>query len=103
LQFPQLNHFTLMASEAEGQERADFQPKNILVPVDFSSLTPKALACARALAERFGGVVHLVHIAEPIPVVAGVDPMPIPIDNAARLSGLERDLAELEKQLPPGS
>jgi len=92
-----------MASEAEEKGRADFQPQNILVPVDFSSLTPKTLACAQILAQRFGAVVHLVHIAEPIPVVSGVDPVPIPIDNAARLSGLERDLAGLAKQLPPGS
>src|SRR6185369_9337812 len=92
-----------MASEAEDEGRADFQPQNILVPVDFSSLTRKTLACSQVLAQRFGGVIHLVHIAEPIPVVSGVDPVPIPIDNAARLSGLERDLAELAKQLPPHS
>jgi len=45
----------------------DLQPRNILVPVDFSAQSRQALAYARALAECFGAVAHLVHVFERVP------------------------------------
>lgn len=40
--------------------------KRILVPVDFSAGSKKAIACATGLARRHGASVSLVHVVEPI-------------------------------------
>ena len=37
-------------------------PKNILVPVDFSETSDRALAYAQGLAESFGARVHVLHV-----------------------------------------
>lgn len=37
-------------------------PKNILVPVDFSETSDRALEYAQALAEGFGARVHVLHV-----------------------------------------
>src|SRR5262249_51718187 len=92
-----------MASKTETLTPAEFQLKDILLPVDFSPLTAKALDCASFLWKRFGGVIHLVHVADPLPIIAGIDAMPFPIDDSNRISFLERDLANLANQLPAGS
>jgi nucleotide-binding universal stress UspA family protein len=57
----------LMAhSAAEGEPRNySFQLKNILVPIDFSEFSQKALAHAVPLAEKFGAKITLVHVVEP--------------------------------------
>src|SRR5579872_6429005 len=39
--------------------------KRILVPVDFSEASLKALTYAVPFAERFGATIHLVHVIEP--------------------------------------
>jgi nucleotide-binding universal stress UspA family protein len=41
------------------------QLKNILVPIDFSELSKKALRYAIPLAEKFGAKITLVHVLEP--------------------------------------
>lgn len=42
----------------------DGDPGSILVPVDFSEHSHRALGVARALAERSGATVHLIHVVE---------------------------------------
>lgn len=37
-------------------------PKNILVPVDFSETSDRALGYAQALAEAFGARIHVLHV-----------------------------------------
>ena len=89
--------------EAAERGRPEFQPKKILVPIDFSELSQKALVYAGACGERFGATVDLVHIAEPVPIFAGIDAVPIPVTDRKQLAILEHRLAELAKELPPNS
>ncbi|EEF62863.1 universal stress protein [Pedosphaera parvula] len=42
-----------------------FQLKNIMVPVDFSEFSKRALEYALPLAEKFGAKIILVHVIEP--------------------------------------
>lgn len=44
---------------------ADIRLKRILVPIDFSPLSTKALQYALRFAEEFGGEVMLLHVIEP--------------------------------------
>lgn len=96
-------HSRVMSAQAQAQEAVSFLPKNLLVPTDFSAESHKALNYAQAFVERFGSAVHLVHIVEPMPVVAGIEVAPMPIDYPKQLGTFERKLAELAKELPPGS
>src|SRR6185369_11984649 len=79
----------------------DFRPKQILVPVDFSGPSRKALKYAHAFAEGFGAIIHLVHIVEPVPVLVGIGaaPVPVPADDPKTLAEFERNLAKLTKEL----
>ena len=43
------------------------QIKNLLLTTDFSDEAKKAYAVAGALARRFGALIHLVHVARPMP------------------------------------
>jgi nucleotide-binding universal stress UspA family protein len=46
--------------------------RHILLPTDYSDLARNAAAYARALAEKYGATLHLVHVVERVPVaVAG--------------------------------
>ncbi len=43
-----------------------FQLKTLLVPVDFSACSDKAVEYARAFAEQFGAELMLLHVVEPV-------------------------------------
>ena len=49
----------------------------ILVPVDFTTSTVKALEYAKALAAQFGGTVCLLHVIERASFMSGIDDMPL--------------------------
>jgi nucleotide-binding universal stress UspA family protein len=80
----------------------DLQPRNILVPVDFSTQSHQALAYARALAECFGAVAHLVHIFERVPLMVGMEPVPPPLDFDRLRAESQQRLADYARELPPG-
>ncbi len=67
--------------------------KNILFATDFSSCSEAALPFARALASRFGSVVHLVHVLPPQPR------LPLMVDYVPELDAVlqesERKMADL--------
>jgi nucleotide-binding universal stress UspA family protein len=50
--------------------------QTILVPVDFSDVTPKVAQTATEMARAFGGKVILLHVAEPEPDFVGFEPGP---------------------------
>src|SRR5262245_52802460 len=49
------------------EDHAPIHLKRILVPVDFSVASTKALAYSFALARQFGAELILLHVVEPIP------------------------------------
>ena len=50
--------------------------KHLLVPVDFSDVTPRVLDCALALARALGARLTLLHVAPPDPAFIGYDTGP---------------------------
>ena len=75
--------------ESSPDKKACFQ--RILVPTDFSAPSMKALHYAKALA---GGAIQLLHVAEPLAGLVGVEPGPgIPSDDET----VANLVAELEK------
>jgi len=54
-----------------------FRLKNILVPVDFSECSNKAIQYAVPFAKQFGAEVLLLHLVEPYPLVPEMAPVDI--------------------------
>lgn len=50
--------------------------QTILVPVDFSDVTPKVMSAATALARPFNAHIVLLHVSEPEPDFVGFEPGP---------------------------
>jgi len=80
-----------------------FQPRNVLVPTDFSPQAQKAVTYAQAFAEHLGVAVHLVHIVEPVVVLAGIDAAAVPPNDLNEIAEARQKLASLAKEFPPGS
>src|SRR6186713_565195 len=53
--------------------------KTILVPIDFSDVTPRVLDAARELAGAFAAKIVLLHVSEPEPDFVGFEPGPIAV------------------------
>jgi len=84
--------------------RAPLKMRRILVPLDFSGHSRKALEAAVPLARRYGGKIFLVHVVQP-PVV--LSPLPAggqylaPMDNAMAINAAKTHLDELAAKLAP--
>lgn len=61
--------------------------KNILFATDFSPCSQAAMPYARAIAERYGSTVHLVHVVSPEPM------MEIPLEQVPELDA-DKDVAQ---------
>jgi universal stress protein A len=76
--------------------------RRILVPIDFSGASRQALKYAVPLAQEFGGVVHLVHVVEPIYLSGEVTPGYVGLDTSALAKTAQGHLEALAgEQLPP--
>jgi nucleotide-binding universal stress UspA family protein len=53
--------------------------KTILVPVDFSDVTPRVVDTARSMAKAFAARIVLLHISEPEPDFVGFEPGPLAV------------------------
>ncbi len=75
--------------------------RHILVPVDFSNVTPYVVDCAVTLADRFGSELHLLHVAAPDPAFVGYETGPESVRDfvAAELRAEHRQLHTLATQL----
>jgi nucleotide-binding universal stress UspA family protein len=71
-----------------------FNLNKILVPVDFSETSRKAVHYAVALAKLFAGEVSLLHVVRPYPFVPQMDPVDI-----ASIQDAKRDLEALRGQV----
>ena len=56
----------LPTSETSPREQTEFALKEILVPVDFTECTDKALSYALPFARQFGASLTLLHVVEPV-------------------------------------
>jgi nucleotide-binding universal stress UspA family protein len=68
--------------------------KTILVPVDFSDVTPRVVGAAQTMARAFGSRIILLHVAEPEPDFVGFEPGP----QTVRI-GVARDFQAEHRQL----
>jgi len=56
--------------------------KTILVPVDFSDVTPRVTEQAETLARTFGARLVLLHVSEPEPDFVGFEPGPVSVRSS---------------------
>lgn len=71
-----------------------FQLKRILVPVDFSDCSTKALQYAIPLARQFGAELTLLYMLQSYPVVT--DALPVPVES---IEDAQRDIEELRAKI----
>lgn len=78
--------------------------RKILVPVDFSEPSRKAVHYARAFAEQFGARLVLLHVVEPLayPPDFAVVPLLPPDAEEARLAELRRQLGDIARGVGGG-
>jgi universal stress protein A len=76
---------------------AAFQLKHIVVPIDFSDTSHKALQYAVPFAAQFGAKLLLVHVIEPFALPAELSYVPPEVENAGQtaIKGALEKLAEL--------
>jgi len=78
------------------------QVKKVLVPVDFSASSLKALRYAVAVANRFGASISLVHVVEPASFLNDVRNMPLAVSDGEVANKLHHKLVMLaRKQIDP--
>lgn len=73
------------------EPRASIASRRVLVPVDFSVPSKHALAYAGHLAQRFGAVLHLMHVVEPLP-------FPVSLTGILTIHDLVPDISDRAKQ-----
>jgi nucleotide-binding universal stress UspA family protein len=71
----QLNHFVRMLGQTERLLEGEVMYKKILVPVDGSATSNRALDSAVELAKTFGASMRLVHVIEEAAYLTGYDPL----------------------------
>jgi universal stress protein A len=87
------------AARPEFNPLAPFKLQRVLVPVDFSDCSHKALQYALPFAKAFDATITILHVVEPfylVPEMAGVDV--VLIEKQLREGG-ERQLAALRKEV----
>jgi universal stress protein A len=90
------------AAESRRARRLVLTLRQILVPLDFSGKSRQAFHFAVPLAERYGGMISLIHVVEPLygyPPPGGTEGVVFPIRSAA-VSSREK-LGALARELVP--
>ncbi|MHA3775233.1 universal stress protein [Verrucomicrobiota bacterium sgz303538] len=77
--------------------------QKIIVPVDFSEPSLKALDVAQALAERFGASLHFVHIVEPTPFMTSLPELPIVMPDSDVAKHWDEMLTRLTRERAEGN
>jgi universal stress protein A len=93
----------MKANLAEVNQPSSIEPtplglRSILVPVDFTATTEKALSYAVAFAKQFGATVTLLHVKEPIYMPASESGVLVELETRA---DAQKKLADLEARLDP--
>lgn len=73
-------------------------PKTILVPVDFSDVTPRVAEAASSMAAAFKGKLILLHVEEPEPDFVGFEagPQPVRVTVAHEVKATHKQLEDLK-------
>lgn len=74
------------------------QLKKVLVPIDFSESSLKALKYAVALASQFGASICLVHVVEPASFLNAVRNMPLTVSDGEVANKLHHKLVMLARK-----
>jgi len=75
-----------------------FDVKSILVPIDFSAPSKKALDYAVAFAEQFGAKLTLLHVVEPVATPDFANSFPLMMENDKVMAACKARLQALVKQ-----
>lgn len=84
---------------APGQAAERHDVKLILVPIDFSASSLKAMTYAVPFARRFGGKLVLLHVVEPIATPDFAAAFPLALSNDQMKANASRQLRRLGEQL----
>jgi nucleotide-binding universal stress UspA family protein len=77
------------------------QIKSILVPIDFSAQSKKALAYAVPFAEQFGAKLTLLHVVEPVATADFANTFPLVMENDKVMSACKGRLEHVIKEIDP--
>lgn len=77
-----------------------FRLKNILVPIDFSDCSKKALAYAVPYAKEFGAQITLLYVAQFHYAACELDSAEAPVKEAQHRARASRELSKLAKEIP---
>jgi universal stress protein A len=75
--------------------------KSILVPIDFSWPSKKALQYAIPFAQQFGARITLLFVMEPPVYTGDIGYVPLEVDDAGSMLAISEKLAELAQQAMP--
>src|SRR5262245_35609857 len=76
-----------------------FRLKSILVPIDFSAESEKALAYAVPFARQFGARLTVLHVFEPVVMPDFAQSFPLTIENDKVMAECNRHLQRIVKDL----
>jgi len=79
-----------------------FELKNILVPIDFSDCSKKALAYALPYAREFGANITLLYVARFDYAASEMDSSEAPVLEGAHLERAKKELLKITQKLPVG-
>src|ERR1044071_8517260 len=74
---------------------ASVRVKSILVPIDFSEPSKKALAYAVPFAEQFGAKLTLLHVVEPVATPDFANSFPLMMENDKLMAACKAQLQSL--------
>lgn len=91
------------AGPEQWRSRRHVNLQKILVPVDFTTSTLKALEYARALAASFESAICLLHVVEPTSLMAGVEDVPLWRSQEQIAAEIKTQMRQLAERCLPAS
>jgi nucleotide-binding universal stress UspA family protein len=89
---------TAVRSQVQRDSATPFQIRSILVPIDFSKPSLRAIECALPLVNKFGAQLHLVHVFAPEYPFASTAAMPLIVPELEVGKRVRRHLRDLARK-----